>query len=322
MAAVARVCALYNVSAPRPLGEIPPVRRSLPKSQLASRARRYGSRVTAARVILVSDTHLSPAAPEAQANWEAVLGYVAGSDPDVVIHLGDLTLDGAHDPGHLAHGRQQLDRLPVPWHAVPGNHDIGDNPWPGAQPGSTVDTGRRQRWLESVGPDQWSLTADGWMLLGMNAQLLGSGLEAETTQWSWLEDTLSQHRDDQRIALITHKPVTAADAEIAAAPVYRFWPESAWRRLRGMLAGWSPVLVISGHVHQFRMLGIDGADHLWVPTTWAVLPDRAQPVLGLKRCGIVSLTLSSDAPKRALLVEPEGMTQLTLTENLPDPYHG
>lgn len=273
-------------------------------------------------MILVSDTHLSPAAPEAQANWEAVLSYVARSAPDLVIHFGDLSLDGAHDPGHLAHGRQQLDRLPVPWHAVPGNHDIGDNPWPGAPPGSTVDNGRRQQWLELVGPDQWSLRTDGWTLLGINAQLLGTGLEAEIRQWSWLEETLSQRRDDQRIALITHKPVTAADAEIAAAPAYRFWPEPAWRRLRGMLAGWPAVLVASGHVHQFRMLRLDEADHLWVPTTWAVLPDRAQPVLGSKRCGIVSLTFASDAPRDAQLIEPEGITQLTLTENLRDPYHG
>jgi hypothetical protein len=31
----------------------------------------------------------------------------------------------------LRHGRAQLDRLSAPWRAVPGNHDIGDNPWPG-----------------------------------------------------------------------------------------------------------------------------------------------------------------------------------------------
>jgi hypothetical protein len=39
--------------------------------------------VTAARVILVSDTHLSPAAPEAEANWEAVLGYAGAAAPDL-----------------------------------------------------------------------------------------------------------------------------------------------------------------------------------------------------------------------------------------------
>lgn len=275
-----------------------------------------------ARVILVSDTHLSPAAPEAQANWEAVLGYVSLTVPDVVIHLGDLTLDGAHDTGQLAHGRQELDRLPVPWHAVPGNHDIGDNAWPGARPDSILDTGRHQRWLDIVGPDRWSLTTEGWTLLGINAQLLGSGLEAEARQWSWLEDTLSQRRGGQRIALIAHKPVAADDAEMAAAPAYRFWPERARHRLGGVLAGSPPALVVSGHVHQFRQLRLDSTDHLWVPTTWAVLPDHAQPALGAKRCGIVSLTFASDAPPQPQLVEPDGIVQLTLTKDLPDPYHG
>jgi 3',5'-cyclic AMP phosphodiesterase CpdA len=127
------------------------------------------------RVILVSDTHLSPSAAEAQANWEAVLRYVAAAAPDVVLHLGDLTQDGARSADELHHGRRQLDRLPVAWRAVPGNHDIGDNPWPGAPDGSVVDSGRRQRWLDIVGADHWSLSTDGWTLLAINAQLLGSG---------------------------------------------------------------------------------------------------------------------------------------------------
>ena len=135
------------------------------------------------RVILVSDTHLSPAAPEAAANWDAVLRYVGANAPDVVIHLGDLTLDGAHNAGDLHYGRRQLDRLPVPWHAIPGNHDIGDNPWPGAPGDFTVDAGRCQRWLDIVGTDHWSVPMNGWTLLAINAQLPGSGLEAEARQW-------------------------------------------------------------------------------------------------------------------------------------------
>ena len=80
-------------------------------------------------------------------------------------------------------------------------------------------------------------------------------------------------------------------------------------------------LVISGHVHQYRHLSVDGADHLWVPTTWAVLPDAVQPVLGAKRCGIVSLELQGGASTQPVPVEPDGLTQLTLTSDLPDPYH-
>jgi predicted phosphodiesterase len=188
--------------------------------------------VTAARVILVSDTHLSASAPRAQSNWDAVLSYVDATGPDLVIHLGDLTQDGARGPADLHYGRAQLDRLPVPWRAVPGNHDIGDNPWPGAPEGNLVDAARHQRWLDIVGPDHWAAAIEGWTLLAVNAQLVGSGLAAEGAQWSWLEEHAREHRG-RPVALITHKPVTTTRAELAAAVPYRFWPQPAYRRLAG-----------------------------------------------------------------------------------------
>jgi 3',5'-cyclic AMP phosphodiesterase CpdA len=273
------------------------------------------------RVILVSDTHLSPAAPEAAANWDAVLRYIGANAPDVVIHLGDLTLDGAHNADDLHYGRRQLDRLPVPWHVIPGNHDIGDNPWPGAPGDFTVDADRCQRWLDIVGTDHWSVTMNGWTLLAINAQLPGSGLEAEARQWSWLEEQFSGLSENQRVALITHKPVTATEEELAGSPAYRFLPPSARDRLRGLHGQTLLALVMSGHVHQYRLLRLDGTDHLWAPSTWAVLPDRVQPTLGAKRCGIVSLDLVSGTSPEPVLVEPDGVAQLTVGTDIPDPYH-
>jgi predicted phosphodiesterase len=190
-------------------------------------------------VVLVSDTHLSRRAPQAQQNWDAVLRYVEETAPDAVIHIGDLSLDGAHESEDLRHAHQQLRHLHVAWHAVPGNHDIGDNPFPGAPGGSTVTAARLQRWLDVVG------------------------------------------------------------ADLASAPPYRFVPPAGRRRLAGLFAGRPLRLVISGHVHQHRLLRLDGTDHLWVPSTWAVLPDRVQPVFGTKECGIVTLELGSGgAPER------------------------
>jgi len=250
-----------------------------------------------------------------------VVSYVGACAPDLVIHLGDLSLDGARDAMDLRYGRTQLDRLPAPWRAVPGNHDIGDNPWPGAPAGSAVDAVRHQRWLDILGADHWSVTVGGWALLAVNAQLLGSGLAAEAAQWSWLEEQIGRHRGRQPIALITHKPVTATGTELGAAPLYRFWPPAAGDRLARLFGGTPPALVMSGHVHQYRLLRLDGSDHLWVPTTWAVLPDRAQPVLGAKRCGIVSLTLTTGTPAKPELIEPDGLDQFTVTIDLPDPYH-
>ena len=102
-------------------------------------------------MVLVSDTHLSRRAPQAQENWDAVLRYVEEAAPDAVIHVGDLSLDGAHESEDLRHAYHQLDRLHVGWHAVPGNHDIGDNPFPGAPGGSTVTaTGCNGGWISSA----------------------------------------------------------------------------------------------------------------------------------------------------------------------------
>lgn len=280
--------------------------------------------MAAARVILVSDSHLSAsgAAPQAQANWDAVVAYVGACRPDLVIHLGDLSLDGTRDAADLRHGRAQLDRLPVPWRAVPGNHDIGDNPSPGAPAEFTVDAARRQRWLDIIGADYWSATIGGWTVLALNAQLPGSGLEAEAAQWSWLEEEASRLAGRPPVALVTHKPITTDQTELAAAPPYRFWPPDARERLTRLFAGSPAALVMSGHVHQYRLLRLDGTEHLWVPTTWAVLPGPVQPLLGAKRCGIVSLTLGAGPPAQPELVEPDGLEQLTLTVDLPDPYHG
>ena len=278
--------------------------------------------MTRLRAILVSDTHLSPEAPEAGANWAAVLRYVTAAPPDLVIHLGDLSLDGAHKASDLDYARRQLDLLPVPWHAIPGNHDIGDNPWPGAPDGHAVDDGRRQRWLDVVGADYWSLTLDGWLLLAINAQLAGSGLAAEADQWSWLADQLSRASEGQRVALLTHKPLTASAAELAAAPPYRFWPAAERERLAAMVAGHRLALFASGHVHQWRQLSLDGTEHLWVPTTWAVLPDDAQPVLGAKRSGIVSVRFEAGAGPEPEFVEPDGIAQLTIRVDIPNRYDG
>jgi hypothetical protein len=114
--------------------------------------------------------------------------------------------------------------------------------------------------------------------------------------------------------------VTATDAELASSPAYRFWPQSARDHLSGLLGETPLALVLSGHVHQYRLLRLDGTDHLWVPTTWAVLPDQAQPILGAKRCGIVSLDLASDQAPEPVLAEPAGIAQLTMATDIPNPY--
>jgi hypothetical protein len=173
-----------------------------------------------------------------------------------------------------------------------------------------------------VGSDYWSLVIADWTLLAVNAQLAGSGLAAEASQWSWLEDQLRSADPGQRIALLAHKPLTAPADELAAAPPYRFWPPPSRQRLSDLFAGRPPELIVSGHVHQSRSLRLDGTRHVWVPTTWSVLPDYAQAVFGAKRCGVLSLTFGPGPAPEPQFHEPDGIRHLIQGADIADPYRG
>jgi hypothetical protein len=201
---------------------------------------------------------------------------------------------------------------------VPGNHDVGDNP--GVSSGPATSAPHVERWVAAIGPDRWDVAVDGWTLLGVNAQLFGSDSPAEAAQWAWLDDRLEAQPPDRPIVFVCHKPLMAAADELAAAPRHRFVPAPARDRLQARLAGRRVPVVVSGHVHQFRVLEREGWRHLWAPSTWAVLPDDTQPTLGLKQCGVVALDLDPDGTAHDELMRPPGMAQLTLTVDIPDPY--
>ena len=268
-------------------------------------------------MVVVSDSHFSDRTPEADRNWTAVLRHVGSLRPDLVVHVGDVTVDGAHHPAELGLARQRLDEIPTSWRVVPGNHDVGDNPT-GEAGDDDVTSGRVAEWVRVFGADHWLAELGAWRLLGVDAQLFGSGTAEEDDQWAFLEDGL---RDERRTVLVTHKPLTADDDEMATAPPYRFLPPPARTRLTELCRAGGVELVLSGHVHQQRRLEAAGLCHHWVTTTWAVLPDWLQAPVGVKRCGILELALPSDgAGPEAVFVEPAGMVQLTLGENVPSPY--
>jgi 3',5'-cyclic AMP phosphodiesterase CpdA len=46
------------------------------------------------RIIQISDTHLSPGKAHFADNWAPLASWIAGERPDLVIHTGDVTVDG------------------------------------------------------------------------------------------------------------------------------------------------------------------------------------------------------------------------------------
>jgi len=266
------------------------------------------------RIVVVSDSHFSDRAPEASENWASVVDYVAATRPDLVVHAGDLAVDAPTDPTELEVGRARLDQLSVPWRAVPGNHDIGDNV--GGADGDPVSATTLGAWRDAVGADRFRYDVDGWTVLGVNAEIFDAGSADEADQWAWFEDSLP---DDRPTVLVTHKPLTADADELATAPPSRFVPSNARARLLELIGNRRLPLVVSGHVHQFRVLETERT-HAWAPTCWAVIPEHIQATVGVKRCGILDIELGEDGRVEVAMVEPAHLRQLMLGVDVASPY--
>ena len=264
------------------------------------------------RVLQVSDSHLSPGAPRSDEQWDGVLAHVEATQPDLVVHTGDISAHGADDDADLRHARRRLDELSVPWLAVPGNHDIGDT-LPTTHP---VDDERRARYAGSFGDSRWTTELGAWRLVGIDAQTLLSDLPAADDEWAWLAEALAT---DRPIGLFLHRPVRPWRADTPDEP--RRYASGEGRRRLGALIAAAPVhLVATGHVHQWWAGELDGATHVWAPSTWAVLPDHIQPVIGAKTTGVVEHALHPDGTVVASLVHPEGVDELCLEVDFPSPY--
>src|SRR5262249_49300591 len=98
-----------------------------------------------------------------------------------VIINGDLSINGPDSDTEIAFAAQALKGLRGQVLPLPGNHDIGDEP-PGQDPDQIINQARLARWDEALGPDRWTYEAGDWLLIGINAQLFGSGLAREIEQ--------------------------------------------------------------------------------------------------------------------------------------------
>ena len=172
--------------------------------------------------------------------------------------------------------------------ALPGNHDVGDEP-PGQDPDQIIDADRLARWDRSFAADRWVLDAGSWRLVGVNAQLFGSGLAREHAQDQWLDEQLSTA--GRPIALFLHKPLFVESPTDDVASPACMGP-SARARLLDKLNRSDVRLIVSGHLHQHRDRTIGGQRHLWVP---AVAFAAAQAHGGDGRCGVTVLDFSQDS---------------------------
>jgi len=255
-------------------------------------------------VLQLSDPHLSAARAYGLANFGHVVAEAHRMRPDLVVVTGDLALDDPDDAEDREFAHRCLQALPGPYRVLPGNHDIGDtepDPWMD-QPVSSV---RRQRWVELWGPDWWVEEAEGWVLIGLDSLLFGSGLPAEEEQWEWLRGVVGA-AGRRPVAVFLHKPLCLwyLDENVIT---QRAVTPAGRRRLRQALGEAEVRLVASGHVHQYRSWASEGITMVWAPSTAFVSRSAAPSAYGAaKTVGTVLYRFWPDGVAWEL-VRPDGM---------------
>jgi 3',5'-cyclic AMP phosphodiesterase CpdA len=268
------------------------------------------------RLIQITDTHLSRGKPHFADNWAPLARWIGEQRPDLVIHTGDVTVDGAGVEDDLAYAAGLLRDLGVRWLAVPGNHDVGD----AGHPRQPVDAARLARWHAHLGPDRWIedlAGAKGWRLIGLDAMLLGSGLAEEAAQEAWLDAAMAEAQG-RPVAWFLHRPLYLDSPEEADTGYWSVQPRPR-ARLMALVRRHRVGLVASGHLHKASQTVGHGTRFVWAPAS-SFLVGAMQPAMpGEKRLGAV-LYEFDEAGVSAEIAEVPGLSQHWLDDVIAEVY--
>ena len=250
----------------------------------------------------ISDTHLGAESRLFRANFDRMAAALDGLRPDVIVHTGDASLDGADREADLDFAASAHARLPGLVLCVPGNHDVGDHPE--CAPQQPVSDSRLDRFRRHLGRDRWVQDREGWRLLGLNSQVMGAHREAEeqAVMIAGALDTLG----DRRLAVFIHKPFFAADP---AETAFNYWsvPPFARGPLGAVMAHTALRLVASGHLHLYRQVMRGPVRYAWSPSVaFVVNPAEQADLPGERPCGFLVHEFGEDTVATRLVV-PDGM---------------
>ena len=110
------------------------------------------------RVMQISDTHLSPRTRHFRKNNDLMEAPLKASNHDLIVHTGDITLDGVRFSEDFELCRDFFTSTGKDIKFIPGNHDVGDNARlskPENVNGSAISEKRIGKFLSYFGTDRW-----------------------------------------------------------------------------------------------------------------------------------------------------------------------
>ncbi len=256
-----------------------------------------------ARIVQISDPHLSHRQDVFAANFQQALAAARKLAPDLILVTGDISINGAGDPGEFTFVRHLAEEDGAPVLFIPGNHDVGDEPGAG-DTDQPVTEDRLAAWATVFGPDRHAFRLNDWHVLALNSQLFSTGLPAEAEQWDWLGAELGAARGAPAV-LFLHKPLFINDAAETPDGALSI-PAAARDRLLALAKEGAIRIFASGHLHQGAARAIGRAGHIWAPScAFPVKPARLAAA-GLEP-GFVLFDLRDGGGWSARIITPPGL---------------
>jgi len=173
----------------------------------------------------VNDNHLgTPRSfrfrPAINQRWAAIKRQMANIDAAFLLHGGDLTRDGDKHEFEYRQAREDLDTLPFPTFAIPGNMDVGNKHAPanGAKRkleargirsddrDLNMTVARLDMFSSWFGPIHWTFLYRGVRFTGFYAAVAGTRLPHEERLWRMLERLPQLPSADHHVAMMHYWP--------------------------------------------------------------------------------------------------------------------
>lgn len=201
------------------------------------------------KIVQLSDTHISHLGGATTENLRAFVDLINAINPTFVVHSGDVAILDPDQADDREAARELLAGIQAPLRVLPGNHDVGERP-DNAWAGLVVTPERLAAFESTFGPDHWLELVGDWAVIGLNSEIMGSGLAEEEAQWEWLA-TLPAQIGTRPTLIFSHKPVWNPYPEVTEHNIAI--PDDSKARLLAALDGVTLAALGSGHLHHYAV---------------------------------------------------------------------
>lgn len=207
-------------------------------------------------------------------NWAAARKQMEKIGPDLILIGGDMTRDGDPHEYEMQMAKDDFDSLPFPYHAIPGNVEVGNKHTHGHKYEIlNTSSDKIEKYKEYFGPVNWTFTHKNVRFSGFYAAVAGTGIPEEKEFWDFMEGLHTAEKAEYHVAMMHYVLFTNAIDESNYDPngnrdEFMHWynniDEPHRGRIYGLLKEAGVNMVLCGHVHLRRPeMAADGMRFLW-----------------------------------------------------------